>query len=1717
MPRLALLTILLALPALAQDFESANRQYLERSYSRACEGLGAWLSSHPGDREAQAKRAAACLQAGQGASWEALKTLADTKERDFARAVATFWLFQRGERSFELVEPLLLQARAEAGRRGAEASAMLEAAVSRELEHNQWNVARTELVAAKCLQWALTPALTASCRFHRARSRLNAGQQVKGAEAELTDVGAGSSDVADDALFLLASRREGEQRYAEALELYQTVVRRFDAVKSNVRSNAQSSAENIRRPYVTLSVAYNELPGVAPEVQVSFRNVKRARYTVRRVDPFSIGTASWPSDPATYPGGTPVKSWAGGLSAPGPWAPGQTQFELPVATPGLYVIDVDADGQHGRQWALISRHVVITKSDRRGVTVAVFDAETGEAQPDAEVAVFERLSDDTVHRTLARTDAQGLARVPLTQPDHDALVWTRKGDSLAWTFAGSAWWSSSGREQLAYLMTDRPLYKPGETVGLKLFLRTREAGPSTPLAKTRARVMIVDPLGKTVLDADVTSTAFGTATLSLPLLKSAPLGLYTASVTGPVSFRTPAMQFRVEEYKPPEAVVSVEGVGAPKPGEPVTLRLKASYFSGGPLPNATGRALVSVQSWSHQFGPWPGADEDPAADEPMEEEYLPVRRRDWYPRVLATHTLQFRTGADGTAEVQVPGQFPAADQQLIITAIVTDSSRREVEGHGTFHLSRQPHFVDVRTDHDVYRPGERVGVRLRGEDANQHPVDAPLLVRLSRITDAGLKKFAEVQTPLEHGAGHALLDADALGPVRVEVFDAADGEHPLTSTDIYLTNADKPLPPAQGGFRLLSDRGPLHQGTPLRVLVSAERPGGHVLLTLEGEELIVAQTVALQGRARYVELPLDARLAPNAWVLAMRAEDLQVKVQQRAIHVRGSDVEFPVTVDFGRASAEPGSELSVQLDSRVSSRPLESALTIVDEALFSIEPERTDFLSFFGRTQRQLAVVTRSSFNSRSFEDRRAPAPEATLDNQSPGQTRSGLARPAPAVPAAEAARDEDDASPAKRKSAEGEPPGDGQPAAQVKARTDFSSSAGWFPSLTGTRVTQRTRLPDSLTSWKAVATVVSQGPELGQGSAHLRAVLPLMVRLQAPRFFVEGDEVILSAVIESHLARAQEVEVELSAAGFRALGPSRAKVHVEPEGLQRFDAKFKVVALGDRLIRATVRGGGASDAMEWTLPAFVHGAAQRQFFSARTQGEQQLEFDLPHKRKAALTKFELTLSPTLLSVMFDALPYLAEYPYGCVEQTLSRFVPATVARRAARELHLPEARLPPNLDDMTARGLERLVSFQHADGGWGWWHDDATNPWMTAYVVSSLALAKAAGLEVRKDVIDRGRAWIEGHLGASLDDRETHAWLVYALATTGPVPSAALDTVFSRRTSLSPRARAQLALALQARKDPRARIAVENLDDVVKAAQARSDASVGEATDAWNTSAAIEATAFTLMAYVNHDVRSPLIAPLTDFLVLRRNGGRWRNTRDTAFATLALAQLARAEGAPGRKGAFVISVNGREVRRVPYSAGGLDLRGPVTLGDDAFRPGRNVVSVKHDGAGTGYFAAALDVFNMNELIRGVGGDVKVKRTYTLLGKPGTDPTGSVGAEYGMPVESGVRVRVELEVTANKAVEFVLLEDLKPAGFEAVALQSGPAVCNYQCAHAELRTDRVALFLPEVKVGTTRLSYELRAEVPGRFAALPARVEAMYAPELTATADEMRFEVTDPR
>ena len=111
-------------------------------------------------------------------------------------------------------------------------------------------------------------------------------------------------------------------------------------------------------------------------------------------------------------------------------------------------------------------------------------------------------------------------------------------------------------------------------------------------------------------------------------------------------------------------------------------------------------------------------------------------------------------------------------------------------------------------------------------------------------------------------------------------------------------------------------------------------------------------------------------------------------------------------------------------------------------------------------------------------------------------------------------------------------------------------------------------------------------------------------------------------------------------------------------------------------------------------------------------------------------------------------------------------------------------------------------------------------------------------------------------------------------------------------------------------------------------------------------------------------------------------------------------------------------------------------------------------------------------------------------------------------------VSSGDLIEVELTVVSKNDYEYLQFEDFKPAGFEAVNVRSGYTNTGLR-AYTEFRDDRVNFFVRKLARGNHSVSYRLRAEVPGRFSALPARVAAMYAPELKGNSNEIKLNVVD--
>jgi uncharacterized protein YfaS (alpha-2-macroglobulin family) len=145
---------------------------------------------------------------------------------------------------------------------------------------------------------------------------------------------------------------------------------------------------------------------------------------------------------------------------------------------------------------------------------------------------------------------------------------------------------------------------------------------------------------------------------------------------------------------------------------------------------------------------------------------------------------------------------------------------------------------------------------------------------------------------------------------------------------------------------------------------------------------------------------------------------------------------------------------------------------------------------------------------------------------------------------------------------------------------------------------------------------------------------------------------------------------------------------------------------------------------------------------------------------------------------------------------------------------------------------------------------------------------------------------------------------------------------------------------------------------------------------------------------------------------------------------------------------------------------------------------------------------------------------VPVDKTIKVEGSRGQALDQKVEKYERVPLEndaeltSGEMVEIELEFESKNDYEYIIFEDMKAAGFEPVDVRSG-YTANGLGAYMELRDNRVAFFVRRLMRGRNSISYRMRAEIPGRFSALPAKAYAMYAPELKANSDEMKLKVVD--
>ena len=1355
---------------------------------------------------------------------------------------------------------------------------------------------------------------------------------------------------------------------------------------------------------------------------------------------------------------------------------------LDLPGPGVYVVEAVNGRSRAYTIVVVSDVGLVTKAAPGRILAFAANRFSGEPQAGCEARV---LAD---RRVLAHgtTGPDGIFEASPEKSDaEDLAVLAQCGSHLAITDPGGWLLNRATRQLVAYLYSDKPIYRPGHTVHLKSILRWREGGTLVPFDLREVEVVVTDPNEKVVLRERRPVDAFGAALADFRVPAGAALGYYSVQVNS--GDEQGGGHFEVQEYRRPEFEVAVRPASRfVIQGARAQVDLEARYYFGQPVAGALVKYIVHRQAY---YSPLRWSEDEDEEDHASEG---------WWFGGDATIEGTARLGDDGRARIQVPTSpdDDPADYSMRIEARVTDQSGREVSGHAIVHATVAPFLVTARADAYVHRAGQPAAFTVRALEYNGAPrAGLPVNVTLERLRyrrGYGWEPEAEavaqgtVTTDAEgRAAWQATLPEDP-GDFRLRAAADYQGRRVGAETWLWVQGAGEESFGESRALELVADRPRYLPGEVARITIKGQPPRSAVLVTKEGQQVSWRQVARPSSGTAALEVPIDDADVGDVWVNVAFLADDQVFLAEKRLRVPAVSRQLQVTVQPEQPVSRPAVPATFLVSVRGpegTPRRAQVSLGVIDEAVYGVKPDATvDPVRFFYRREySQVGTQFSSQYSFSGYSgnqrlllaQRRRPTRLADFKSEGPQQPQ---------------------------------------------VRKEFPDAIYWIGDLvTGEDGTARVTLayPDSLTTWRLTARAVTADTLVGQAVARTTTTKELIVRVVPPRFLTERDELSLPTIVHSYLPAPADVRLTLEADGVaRAQGTAPAPIEtsftLQPKGEHRADWRFAADRPGTARFTARAVTGTAGDAVEVSLPVLPFGLLRRTSASGslESSGETRAELPIPATTNESGRVIEVALAPSLAGSMLSALDFLVSYPYGCTEQVLSAFVPNLVVLRALSQLGLAPAERVAGLDRLVSDGLRRLYDLQRDDGGWGWWKTAEPHAFMTAYALHGLVETRRAGYSLE--------AWRIGSAAGALRrlmqenpravaDLKAYAAYVLALAEHDSAP-AMLDEAWAARGSATATGWGLLALTMGAHKDPRGDEAAQALEASVQRSgdlawwKAERDTLLGDIGDA-----SVEATAFALRALAARDPRHPLLEPAVRWLVLNRAQGTWwSSTKQTAMVLYALLDFMQARRERGAPVEADVLVNGEPAGTARFDAASLASPDPVLLRAPA-RAGANSVVIRSRGEGSVYWSASAVSYDTAGAGEPAGGrKLALARRYLVLQsvRQGNRLLYRETPLSG-PVRPGDLVLVRLTAAGSTDWRYLLIEDPIPAGTEPIQLTELYPLERRRSRYddpsrREYRDDRVAFFQEDFTAGRYEYEYILKVTTPGAFGAMPARIVPMY-------------------
>ncbi len=1407
----------------------------------------------------------------------------------------------------------------------------------------------------------------------------------------------------------------------------------------------------------------------------------------------------------------------------------------------------------------------------------------GVAVPGATVRVH-----DVDGRVLAMgtTDAQGVATFPRLAPrtqgsgdNADGYVTVVLGEDRAlvgvsqydpdlspWRFGVSSAWGTQRLPLAGAVFTERGIYRPGEPLYAKAIVRRGAMGALvSPAAGDSVRWVFEDRDGGELRAVTARLSAFGTASQTFNLPRDLKLGTYRVVVRYKWAGRwedIDATYYRVAEYRPPEFLVDVNGPGGTLfAGDSLVATVEARYLFGAPMSKAE-------VSWQARRTPVYGWDLEIPGLDPWEW-YIGESGWWWDDRDGSDGEAVLESGTDtldarGRVRLRVGLATPPKGRaaRVWLTASVTDVNRQVSGGQTGVVVHPADFYVAAKALGNSYfwQAGKAQGVSViavtpKGERLTGVKVAGTIVRREWHQVHRERNGAAEVvgewvqdtvgRCAITTTAQGARCDfTPAKGGVYQVAFTATDRKGRAASSSLTRWVAGSEWVPWEDESRfkmdLIADRGRYVVGDTATVMLASPFTDAEAWVTIEREGLIEQRRMKLTSGSTTIRVPITEQFVPNAFVSVIvvrgrsappgRLDDPgrpTLRVGYTELKVAPSVKQLAVTVTPLANEYLPGDTARVRLrvvDSRGAPRRAEVTLWAVDEGVLALTGYRTpDPIDLIYRA-RGLGMRLASNLVSVAPQ-----IPEGEKGNRNPGG-------------------------------------GGGADAGDV-LRSRFKTTAFFLGSVvTGANgeAVATAKLPDNLTTFRVMAVAVTTADRFGSGEAKLLVTRPIVARPALPRFLRPGDVFTAGTVVNRRSGAAGEVLVRALASKVELRGSADQRASLpEGRGVEvRFPFEAPARNAGDTgdtaSFRFTATSGSDIDAVETRLPFRPDYHPRSYTASGVVNDTTSVELIVPRGIDPERSRLQISIGGSVLAIVRGAYNELRVYPWYCTEQVTSHARPLLALYKAAKVAG-SESVAPPTAKADLELAVQMLVERQRDDGGIGYWGPDQwTSPWLSAYAGTFLLDARAAGIAVPRNTIDRLGAYLRGALTRQIAEgtplvawyRDDHVQLADRVAIadflsrTGKPHLATENQLVTQAAQLSWEDRSRLAEVVARRGATRdaatllapqwARVQVEGRRAVLP-----SDAAKG-----YYFESSVRPVARLLLATLAVAPEHPLVAPLVAAVSQQGRATATWNTQDWASAVEALVAFERKRAAG--EGTISVRSGSRTLLEAPLgTVGAKELAVPLTGLLTGAPNGAQAVRLRLAGTGTGlaaFYTITVREVPLQRPVRPDDHGVQLERWYERYedGKAITS------------VAEGELVRVRLRVRIPAERQFLVIDDPLPAGLEAVDLSlrttaalpgigtSASTVADEESGeedlndggedswgygrwelgwwspfdYRELRDDRVVYFATRIWKGTYTATYVARATTPGTFVRPPAHAEEMYNPSIFGRSDGGVFTVT---